>query len=123
MGEVFILWDRHQGISVGVLGYASGPWADEYKRYMVVEYASSATVEIMSAQYEAVRAGSIMHITLLHDDQKKKLHVPKEQVIVDKMKSLIMCESVFQDALRASGSTLLLARFLIVHIIILMLII
>ena len=35
MGEVFILWDRHQG-SGGVVGYASRPLADEYKRYLVV---------------------------------------------------------------------------------------
>ena len=44
MGEVFILWDWHQGIRVGVVGYASRPLADEYKRYMVVEYASSADI-------------------------------------------------------------------------------
>ena len=36
MGEVFILWDRHHGISGGVVGYASRPLADEYKRYLVV---------------------------------------------------------------------------------------
>ena len=82
-----------------------------------------STVEIMSTQYEAVRAPSIMHITLFHDGQKKKLQVPQKLVIVNKMNSLIMCESAFQDALRASGSTLLLSRFLIVHIIIIMLVI
>ena len=48
MGEVFILWDRHQGISVGVVGYSSRPLADEYKRYMVVEYASSAIFLILN---------------------------------------------------------------------------